>query len=32
LSSNFVALESASMHGVISVFLYLLRPALCPKI
>jgi hypothetical protein len=32
LSSSFIALWSDSMQGVISVFLYFLRLALCPKI
>jgi hypothetical protein len=32
LSSSFNALWSDRMHGIISVFLYLLRLALCPKI
>jgi hypothetical protein len=32
LSSSFIALCSDRMHGIISVFLYLLRLALCPMI
>jgi hypothetical protein len=32
LSSSFIALLSDSIQGVISIFLYLLRLALCPKI
>jgi hypothetical protein len=32
LSSTFTALWSDSMHGIISIFLYLLRLALCPEI
>jgi hypothetical protein len=32
LSSSFNALWSGRMHGIISIFLYLLRLALCPKI
>jgi hypothetical protein len=32
LSSSFIAMWSGRMQGLISVFLYLLRLALCPKI
>jgi hypothetical protein len=32
LSSSFDALWSDRMHRIISIFLYLLRFALCPKI
>jgi hypothetical protein len=32
LISHFNALWSDSMHGIIFIFLYLLRLALCPKI